>query len=108
MRARPLPRPSPRCAARPAQPPLSVVARRSPGRSGRRSSPSHEGKSRHPPGRQGSQGWVQSGPALDEEAVMAVTAYILIQTEVGQAAQVAEEVGGIDGIVSADDVTGPY
>jgi DNA-binding Lrp family transcriptional regulator len=39
---------------------------------------------------------------------MAVTAYILIQTEVGQAAQVAAEVGGIEGIVSADDVTGPY
>ena len=37
-----------------------------------------------------------------------VQAYILIQTEVGQAAQVAAEVGGIDGIVSADDVTGPY
>jgi hypothetical protein len=30
---------------------------------------------------------------------MAVSAYILIQTEVGKAAQVAEEVGGIDGVV---------
>ncbi len=39
---------------------------------------------------------------------MAVSAYILIQTEVGKAAQVASEVGGIDGVVSADDVTGPY
>jgi DNA-binding Lrp family transcriptional regulator len=39
---------------------------------------------------------------------MAVTAYILIQTEVGKAAQVAAEVGAIVGIVSADDVTGPY
>ena len=39
---------------------------------------------------------------------MAVSAYILIQTEVGKAAQVADEVGGIDGVVSADDVTGPY
>ena len=37
-----------------------------------------------------------------------VTAYILIQTEVGKAAQVAEEVGDIDGVVSAEDVTGPY
>ena len=37
-----------------------------------------------------------------------VTAYILIQTEVGKAAQVASEVGDIDGVVSAEDVTGPY
>ena len=36
------------------------------------------------------------------------SARILIQTEVGKAAQVAEEVGGIDGVVSAEDVTGPY
>ena len=39
---------------------------------------------------------------------MAVSAYILIQTEVGKAAQVASEVGKIDGVVSAEDVTGPY
>jgi DNA-binding Lrp family transcriptional regulator len=39
---------------------------------------------------------------------MTVSAYILIQTEVGKAAAVAEEVGGIEGVVSADDVTGPY
>ena len=39
---------------------------------------------------------------------MAVSAYILIQTEVGKAAQVAQEIGAIDGVVNADDVTGPY
>jgi DNA-binding Lrp family transcriptional regulator len=39
---------------------------------------------------------------------MAVIAYVLIQTEVGKAAQVANEVREIDGVVSADDVTGPY
>lgn len=39
---------------------------------------------------------------------MPVTAYILIQTEVGKAAQVAEEASAIEGIVSAEDVTGPY
>ena len=39
---------------------------------------------------------------------MTVSAYVLIQTEVGKAAQVAEEVGGIEGVVSAEDVTGPY
>jgi DNA-binding Lrp family transcriptional regulator len=39
---------------------------------------------------------------------MAVSAYILIQTEVGKAAQVASEVSSIEGVVSAEDVTGPY
>ena len=39
---------------------------------------------------------------------MAVSAYVLIQTEVGKAAQVAQEVAAIDGVVSAEDVTGPY
>ena len=39
---------------------------------------------------------------------MAVNAYVLIQTEVGKAAQVAEQVARIEGVVSADDVTGPY
>ena len=39
---------------------------------------------------------------------MAVSAYILIQTEVGKAAQVAVEVDSIEGVVSAEDVTGPY
>ncbi len=39
---------------------------------------------------------------------MAVSAYILIQTEVGKAAAVAAEVGEIDGVVSSEDVTGPY
>ncbi len=39
---------------------------------------------------------------------MAVSAYILIQTEVGKAAAVAAEVGAIEGVVSSEDVTGPY
>jgi DNA-binding Lrp family transcriptional regulator len=39
---------------------------------------------------------------------MPVSAYILIQTEVGKAAQVASEVRDISGVISADDVTGPY
>jgi DNA-binding Lrp family transcriptional regulator len=37
-----------------------------------------------------------------------VQAYILIQTEVGKAAQVAKEVAAITGVTSAEDVTGPY
>jgi DNA-binding Lrp family transcriptional regulator len=39
---------------------------------------------------------------------MAVNAYVLIQTEVGKAANVAQQVGAISGVVSAEDVTGPY
>jgi len=39
---------------------------------------------------------------------MNVSAYILIQTEVGKAASVASEVRAVDGVVSAEDVTGPY
>lgn len=37
-----------------------------------------------------------------------VTAYILILTEVGKAAQVAAAVARIEGVESAEDVTGPY
>ncbi|GBD83840.1 asnC family protein [bacterium BMS3Abin02] len=37
-----------------------------------------------------------------------VQAYVLIQTEVGKAAKVAEEARRIDGVEHADDVTGPY
>ena len=37
-----------------------------------------------------------------------VQAYILIQTEVGKAAQVAKEVRDIEGVAEAEDVTGPY
>jgi DNA-binding Lrp family transcriptional regulator len=39
---------------------------------------------------------------------MPVNAYVLIQTEVGRAADVARQIAGIDGVVSAEDVTGPY
>jgi len=37
-----------------------------------------------------------------------VQAYILIQTEVGKAAQVAKDVRDIGGVAEAEDVTGPY
>jgi DNA-binding Lrp family transcriptional regulator len=42
------------------------------------------------------------------EGVDVVSAYILIQTEVGRASHVTREIGGIDGIVQVDGVTGPY
>ncbi len=37
-----------------------------------------------------------------------VHAYILIQTEVGKAAQVATTIAEIQGVTRAEDVTGPY
>jgi DNA-binding Lrp family transcriptional regulator len=37
-----------------------------------------------------------------------VQAYILIQTEVGKAASVAEQIASISGVTLAEDVTGPY
>ncbi len=37
-----------------------------------------------------------------------VQAYILIQTEVGKAAEVAAAVSRLPGVASAEDVTGPY
>ena len=49
------------------------------------------------------------GPApTSRRHSLAVSAYVLVQTEVGKAAQVAAEVANIDGVVSAEDVTGPY
>ncbi len=37
-----------------------------------------------------------------------VQAYILIQTEVGKSATVAEAIREVPGVASAKDVTGPY
>jgi DNA-binding Lrp family transcriptional regulator len=37
-----------------------------------------------------------------------VQAYILIQTEVGKAAEVASAIAVISGVTQAEDVTGPY
>lgn len=39
---------------------------------------------------------------------MTVHAYVLIQTDIGKAAQVAQLVSGIDGVLTAEAVTGPY
>ena len=39
---------------------------------------------------------------------MAVEAYILIQTEVGKAAQVATAVAEVPGVLESEAVTGPY
>jgi DNA-binding Lrp family transcriptional regulator len=37
-----------------------------------------------------------------------VQAYILVQTEVGKAADVARQIAEIAGVTQAEDVTGPY
>jgi DNA-binding Lrp family transcriptional regulator len=37
-----------------------------------------------------------------------VQAYILIQTEVGRSAQVAQTISALEGVSLAEDVTGPY
>jgi DNA-binding Lrp family transcriptional regulator len=37
-----------------------------------------------------------------------VSAYILVQAEVGTAANVARQLREVPGVVRADDVTGPY
>ncbi len=39
---------------------------------------------------------------------MSVRAYILIQTEVGKAGDVAHQIRELKGVMEADDVTGPY
>jgi len=39
---------------------------------------------------------------------MSVSAYVLIQTEVGRAAGVARAVQAVDGVAAAEGVTGPY
>ena len=39
---------------------------------------------------------------------MSVSAYILIQTDVGKAAEVASAITDIKGVILAEDVTGPY
>ncbi len=39
---------------------------------------------------------------------MGVQAYILIQTDVGKAAEVAAEIRTVAGVTVAEDVTGPY
>ncbi|MCA1217931.1 Lrp/AsnC family transcriptional regulator [Streptomyces sp. 8L] len=37
-----------------------------------------------------------------------VQAYILIQTDAGRATSVAETISVFDGVIQAEDVTGPY
>jgi DNA-binding Lrp family transcriptional regulator len=43
-----------------------------------------------------------------EVSARMLIAYVLIQTEVGKAGQVAQAIGGIDGVQRVEDVAGPY
>jgi DNA-binding Lrp family transcriptional regulator len=53
--------------------------------------------------------WAGPDPATSaQERSMVVQAYILIQTDVGKAAEVAAEIAELKGITMAEDVTGPY
>jgi DNA-binding Lrp family transcriptional regulator len=45
---------------------------------------------------------------IPQECSMVVQAYILIQTDVGKAAEVAAEIADVKGVTLAEDVTGPY
>jgi len=42
------------------------------------------------------------------EGSIVVQAYILVQTEVGRSAAVASQITELPGVLSAEDVTGPY
>ena len=46
--------------------------------------------------------------APHQEMAVSVSAYVLIQTEVGRAATVARAVQQVDGVATAEGVTGPY
>jgi DNA-binding Lrp family transcriptional regulator len=37
-----------------------------------------------------------------------VEAYVLVQTEVGAAANATDEIGALEGVISAEAITGPY
>jgi DNA-binding Lrp family transcriptional regulator len=37
-----------------------------------------------------------------------VEAYVLVQTEVGAAADASGEIGALEGVISAEAITGPY
>jgi len=37
-----------------------------------------------------------------------LSAYVLIQTEVGKVAHVARALSGLEGVLLAEDITGPY
>ncbi|WP_460605348.1 Lrp/AsnC ligand binding domain-containing protein [Jatrophihabitans fulvus] len=45
---------------------------------------------------------------MRSHSVVSVSAYILIQTEVGKAASVASAISELAGVTTSEDVTGPY
>jgi DNA-binding Lrp family transcriptional regulator len=63
----------------------------------------HPSRPGHTPGGRASSA---GRPALHRPAT--AQAYILIQTDVGKAAEVARAISELSGVTQADDVTGPY
>jgi DNA-binding Lrp family transcriptional regulator len=53
-------------------------------------------------------GWPSTFASNPRESSMVVQAYILIQTDVGKAAEVASAIAQVKGVTLAEDVTGPY
>src|SRR5215217_8060267 len=51
------------------------------------------------------QGWRDLPP---RRPARMLSAYVLIQTEVGKVAHVAQALGDVDGVQLAEDITGPY
>jgi DNA-binding Lrp family transcriptional regulator len=58
--------------------------------------------------RQEREGFVRAAIAGRSQEDAMVQAYILVQTEVGKAADVARQIAQIAGVTQAEDVTGPY
>jgi DNA-binding Lrp family transcriptional regulator len=46
--------------------------------------------------------------AFRERRSLVVTAYVLIQAEVGRASSIARQAVGIAGVITAEAITGPY
>ena len=67
--------------------------------------PSHQMRSSVRHGRLADGSLLYSNP---RESSMVVQAYILIQTDVGKAAEVATAIAQVKGVTLAEDVTGPY
>ena len=53
-------------------------------------------------------GMIPTAPEQQGDPHMVVQAYILIQTDVGKAAEVATAIAQVKGVTMAEDVTGPY
>jgi DNA-binding Lrp family transcriptional regulator len=72
-----------------------------------RSDHERSGRARGTPARNEA-GPKRPGAKRREREIMSVTAYVLIQTEVGRSEKVAKASRAIQGVVDSDNVAGPY